>query len=649
VCGLIGTVGLTVPSEEIRRVGMRSLHHRGPDARGEWTSLGGLAWLGHTRLSIRELSPAGAQPMHSACGNLTLVFNGEIYNHDSMRATLESEGLQPHWRGVSDTETLLAAISAWGIESTLHRCVGMFAFAVWDERLQTLTLARDRFGEKPLYYGWIDSTFVFGSELKAIRELTPSRWQPNRLAIDQYLQLGYVPAPLSAIEGIQKLLPGHTLTVSPHRVGVATLVPYWTVHQALSRASDHPFIGSEHEAVDQLDSLLADATRLQGVADVPVGVFLSGGIDSTVITAHLAASHGARIQTLTMGSDDARFDESASARSIATFLGSNHVEQIATSADAFALIPHLADMYDEPFADYSQIPTAIVSRCARQCVTVCLSGDGGDELFGGYNRYRWGHRFRRVPGSLRSLLASSISMLPAQTWNLAQRGIDSAAPAHWRVRLLGDKMEKFARALSAPTAVAAFEDLISTGTILRHGLVTPVMLQHVHAAWNSLPASYSDPERMMAVDMMTYLPDDILCKVDRAAMSVSLETRSPFLDHRVAEFAFSLPWGMKVRGGIGKHILRETLARRVPRHLWDRPKTGFGIPLGEWLRGPLRDWADSLLLDRAWNESWMLNSSVIQSCWDQHLSGRRDYTRELWTVLMLRQWADRWSRTPEHA
>jgi len=642
VCGLIGTVGLTVPSEEIRRVGMRSLHHRGPDARGEWTSLGGLAWLGHTRLSIRELSPAGAQPMHSACGNLTLVFNGEIYNHDSMRATLESEGLQPHWRGVSDTETLLAAISAWGIESTLHRCVGMFAFAVWDERLQTLTLARDRFGEKPLYYGWIDSTFVFGSELKAIRELTPSRWQPNRLAIDQYLQLGYVPAPLSAIEGIQKLLPGHTLTVSPHRVGVATLVPYWTVHQALSRASDHPFIGSEHEAVDQLDSLLADATRLQGVADVPVGVFLSGGIDSTVIAAHLAASHGARIQTLTMGSDDAQFDESASARSIATFLGSNHVEQIATSADAFALIPHLADMYDEPFADYSQIPTAIVSRCARQHVTVSLSGDGGDELFGGYNRYRWGHRFRRVPGGLRGLLASSISMLPTQTWELAQRGLNTAVPVRCQVRLLGDKMEKFARSLSAPTAVAAFEKLISTGVILRHGLIAPAVLQHIHAFWNSLPASYSDSERMMAVDIMTYLPDDILCKVDRAAMSVSLETRSPFLDHRVAEFAFSLPWDLKICGGVSKYILRETLSRRVPRTLWDRPKTGFGIPLGEWLRGPLRDWAYTLLSDRAWNESWMLNNSIIRSCWDQHLSGRRDYTRELWTVLMLRQWADRW-------
>jgi len=642
MCGILGAVGSVIPPEGRRLAGIGALKHRGPDAHGQWLRLGGLAWLGHTRLAIRELSPAGAQPMHSACGNLTLAFNGEIYNHDAIRATLDSEGLQPHWRGASDTETLLAAISAWGVGSTLHRCVGMFAFAVWDERLQTLTLARDRFGEKPLYYGWIDSTFVFGSELKAIRELPPSRWQPNRLAIDQYLQLGYVPAPLSAIEGIQKLLPGHILTVSPHSVGVATLVPLWTVHQALSRARERPFLGSEDDAINQLDSLLADATRLQGVADVPVGVFLSGGIDSTVIAAHLAASHGARIQTLTMGSDDARFDESASARSIATFLGSNHVEQIATSADAFALIPHLADMYDEPFADYSQIPTALVSRCARQYVTVCLSGDGGDELFGGYNRYRWGHRFRCVPGSLRNVLASSVSMVPAQAWDLAQRGIDSAAPARWRVRLLGDKIEKFARALSAPTAVAAFEDLISTGTILRHGLVAPAVLQHVHNAWNSLPESFSDSERMMAVDMMTYLPDDILCKVDRAAMSVSLETRSPFLDHRVAEFAFSLPWDLKIRGGVGKYILRETLSRRVPRTLWDRPKTGFGIPLGEWLRGPLRNWADSLLSDRAWNESWMLNHSVIRSCWDRHLSGFRDHTRELWTVLMLRQWADRW-------
>ena len=621
---------------------MRSLHHRGPDADDQWSRLGGLAWLGHTRLAIRELSPAGAQPMHSACGKLSLVFNGEIYNHDSIRARLASEGFHGSWRGASDTETLLAAISTWGVESTLHQCVGMFAFAVWDERRQTLTLARDRFGEKPLYYGWIESTFVFASELKAIRGLIPYRWQPNHLAMDQYLKLGYVPAPLSAIEGIQKLLPGHTLTVSPYRVGVTTLVPYWTVHQALAQAHERPFLGSEQDAIHQLDSLLADATRLQGIADVPVGVFLSGGIDSTVIAAHLAAGHGASIRTLTMGSDDARFDESVSARAIASFLGSNHVEQIATSADALALIPHLADIYDEPFADYSQIPTALVSRCARQHVTVCLSGDGGDELFGGYNRYRWDHRFRCVPSSLRGLLASSISMVPAQAWDLAQRGIDSAVPARWRIRLLSDKMEKLARALSAPTAVAAFEDLISTGTILRHGLVSLERFQHIHAAWNSLPGSYSDSERMMAVDMMTYLPDDILCKVDRAAMSVSLETRGPFLDHRVAEFAFALPVNMKIRGGIGKHILRESLSRRVPRHLWDRPKTGFGIPLGEWLRGPLRDWAGTLLSDRAWNDSWTLDSSVIQSCWDQHLAGRCDRTRELWTVLMLRQWADRW-------
>lgn len=644
MCGILGAVGPFLPPEASRCAGIGALRHRGPDAHGQWLQLGGLAWLGHTRLAIRELSPAGAQPMLSACENLRLVFNGEIYNHDAIRARLASEGFHGPWRGASDTETLLAAISTWGVESTLHRCVGMFAFAVWDERLQTLTLARDRFGEKPLYYGWLGSTFVFASELKAIRELIPCRWQPNRLAIDQYLQFGYVPAPLSAIEGIQKLVPGHTLTVSPHKVGVTTLAPFWTVHQALAQAREQPFLGSEHDAVDRLDSLLADATRLQGIADVPVGVFLSGGIDSTVIAAHLAAGQGANIRTLTMGSDDARFDESASARSIASYLGSNHAEQIATSADALALIPHLADMYDEPFADYSQIPTALVSRYARQHVSVCLSGDGGDELFGGYNRYRWGHRFRRVPSSLRGLLASSITMIPAQTWDLAQRAIDSAAPARWRIRLLGDKMEKFARALSAPTAVAAFENLITTGTIFGHGLASPATLQHVHAAWNSLPASYSDSERMMAVDMMTYLPDDILCKVDRAAMSVSLETRSPFLDHRVAEFAFSLPWDMKIRGGIGKHILRKSLSRRVPRILWDRPKTGFGIPLGTWLRGPLREWVESLLPKRGGTCAWSSKEDVILRCWQDHLVGRRDRTRELWTVLMLQQWSHRWCR-----
>jgi asparagine synthase (glutamine-hydrolysing) len=605
-------------------------------------------WLGHTRLAIRELSSAGAQPMHSASRNSTLVFNGEVYNHEAVRAALEADGRHPRWRGSSDTETLLAAIEAWGVESALQRCVGMFAFAVWDERLQTLTLARDRFGEKPLYYGWLGSTFVFASELKAIRRLMLDRCSPNRLAIDQYLRLGYVPAPLSVIDGIHKLLPGHILVMTPQRAGAGTLSSYWTVHQALLRACERPFQGSEDEAIERLDSVLADATRLQGVADVPIGVFLSGGIDSTVIAAHLAAGHGARIRTLTMGSDDARFDESASARSIAAFLGADHVEQVATSSEALHLIPHLSDIYDEPFADYSQIPTSLVSRCAREHVTVCLSGDGGDELFGGYNRYRWGRRLHHAPRILRRSLASGMSMISSRTWDFAQSVVDTAMPERLRIRLLGDKMEKLARAFAAPSAAAAFESLIATGVDLRDGPTTPLLLEHVHAIWNGLPSHYSDSERMMAVDAMTYLPDDILCKVDRAAMSVSLETRSPFLDHRVAEFAFSLPWSMKIRGGAGKHILRETLARRVPRPLWDRPKTGFGVPLREWLRGPLREWADSLLSDRAWSETWMLDGSVIERCWERHLAGRRDHTRELWTVLMLRQWADRWCRTPDH-
>jgi asparagine synthase (glutamine-hydrolysing) len=586
--------------------------------------------------------------MLSPCGNLALVFNGEIYSHEAIRQTLVAEGVQWSWRGHSDTETLLAAIQTWGVERALQRCVGMFAFAVWDERLQTLTLARDRFGEKPLYYGWLGSTFVFASELKAIRLIAPGRCLPNPDAINLYLRLGYIPAPLSAIEGIHKLLPGYTMVFSPHSVGVTTLAPYWTVHHAFSRATEQPFVGSEHEAIERLDSLLADATRLQGVADVPVGVFLSGGIDSTVIAAHLSAGQGARIRTLTMGSDDSHFDESAQARSIAGFLGSDHVEQTATSSEALELIPHLADTYDEPFADYSQIPTTLISKCARRHVKVCLSGDGGDELFGGYNRYRWGHRFRRAPLSLQRTLASSLSLIPFGVWDFAQCGLDSVMPARWRTRLLGDKMDKLARALAAPTAAAAFENLISSGVDFRSRPMAEAQLPHVHALWNSLPDSFSDSERMMAVDTMTYLPDDILCKVDRAAMSVSLETRSPFLDHRVAEFAFSLPWAMKLRGGVGKHILRETLARRVPRSLWDRPKSGFGIPLNDWLRGPLRDWADSFLSDRTWNDAWMLDPKVISRCWEHHLAGRRDYTRELWTVLMLRQWADRWHRNPDH-
>jgi asparagine synthase (glutamine-hydrolysing) len=637
-----------------------TITHRGPDASGAWCEPDAGIAIGHRRLSILDLSPAGAQPMHSACSRYVLAFNGEIYNHLQLRTELEDAGHAPAWRGHSDTETLLAGIAAWGLEPTLQRCVGMFAMALWDRQSRTLQLARDRFGEKPLYYGCVgqgsERALVFGSELKALKAYPGFAASVCREALAQYMRYMYVPAPRSIYQGIFKLEPGCLLTVQgappeaapvqPLRPGQThgsvTLKRWWALADAVVAGANN-LIVDEAEALRLLEEQLTSAVRLQSLADVPLGAFLSGGVDSSTIVALMQAQSSRPVKTFTIGFDQAGFDESPHALAVARHLGTEHEEMRVTAAMAQAVIPELPDMYDEPFADSSQIPMHLVCKAARQQVTVALSGDAGDELFGGYNRYFWGPRIWRrlggVPYPLRQALSSGLAALPAGGWDALARPLDVVRP--------GEKLHKLARALrGAHDFDGLYRNLLSewqspAALVLgEHG--KPV---HEPASLldDPLPTSGSETAalRMMYRDSMSYLPDDILCKVGRAAMAVSLETRVPFLDHRVAELAWRLPLHMKIRGNQGKWALRQVLYKYVPRELIERPKAGFAIPVGEWLRGPLRDWAEALLAERRLQAEGYFSPAPIRAKWAEHLSGRFDHTPSLWAVLMFQAWLER--------
>ena len=619
-----------------------AISSRGPDDAGAWADLQAGIAMGHRRLSIVDLSAAGHQPMQSACGRFVTVFNGEIYNHLTLRAELDASSQAPAWRGHSDTETLLAGFAAWGVTATLQRAVGMFAIALWDRAERSLTLARDRLGEKPLFYGWVRGAFVFGSELKAMRAYTGFNNPICRDVLALYLQHSVVPAPYSIYQDIFKLEPGCVLSLDASSLAKKNVntEPYWILAEAVRKGLTNP-IRSETEAIAELDSLLRDAVALQAVADVPLGAFLSGGVDSSTIVALMQAQSSRPVKTFTVGFDEAGFDESPHALAVAQHLGTDHHSLRVTAADALAVIPMLPAMYDEPFADSSQIPTHLVSKTARQHVTVALSGDAGDELFGGYNRYFWGQRVWSRLGWMSPLmrkgLGACIQHIPVTAWD----DLALALPSAYGVSRLGDKAHKLAHRLKT----------VETVDDLYRSLVTewPQGADLVRGA-NRLPTKLYDaslvagvPEaehRMMLWDTLTYLPDDILTKVDRAAMSVSLETRVPFLDHRVVELAWRLPLHMKIRGGQGKWALRQVLYKYVPRELIERPKAGFGIPVGQWLRGPLRDWADELLDEVRLEREGYLNVTTIRQVWQEHLSGRHDWTSRLWTVLMFQAWLE---------
>ena len=674
MCGIAGFM-TTVPAlresaERLAASMAQAIAHRGPDDAGTWVESSGRVAFGHRRLAIVDVSPAGHQPMTSAGGRFVIAYNGEIYNHLELRAQLAAAGAAPAWRGHSDTETLLAAIEAWGLEATLQRAVGMFAIALWDGHERTLQLARDRFGEKPLYYGWTGSdsarAFVFGSELKALRVFPGFANPVCRQALAQYMRFLYVPAPRSIHQGIYKLEPGCLLEIAEAAPSAApaeplapdaahqslTLRRWWSLADAVHSGAKSP-LTDEAEALELLEHRLSQAVLSQSLADVPLGAFLSGGVDSSVIVALMQSQSSRQVKTCTVGFEQSGFDEAPHARAVARHLGTEHSELLVSSSDTQAVIPKLASMYDEPFADSSQIPTHLVCAAARQQVTVALSGDAGDELFGGYDRYRWGpriwNRLEWVPMPARRALGAAIAAIPGGAWEALGNVANMSRPKAQGVAHAGDKAHKLAARLAG---VRSMDDLYlnlvsewqDPAEVVRGDLAAGLALPAALAG--PLPAAGVDDAsaRMMYRDSVSYLPDDILCKVDRAAMAISLETRVPLLDHRVAELAWRLPMEMKIRDGQGKWALRQVLYRHVPRELIERPKSGFAIPIGEWLRGPLRAWAEALLDEARLGVEGYFHPAPIRRKWREHLAGRASHTASLWAVLMFQAWLEQQER-----
>jgi asparagine synthase (glutamine-hydrolysing) len=613
-----------------------AIRHRGPDDEGIWVDAGAGVVFAHRRLSIVDLSEEGHQPMVSASGQFRVVFNGEIYNHREIREELDRCGLSPVWRGHSDTEVLLAACEAWGVEETIRRCNGMFAIALWDARSRELVLARDRMGEKPLYYGWRRGVFLFGSELKSLEAYPGFETKIDTRAVSAYLRFGYVPSPLSIYEGIFKLEPGEIMWLDPARGREGERKRrYWRVPRPSPRSID---AGS---AVDQLHDVLRAAVRSRMHADVPLGAFLSGGIDSSTVAALMQDAGEGRVRTYSIGFEDKQHNEAVYAAAVAKALGTQHEELYVTARDAMDVVPDLPFLYDEPFADSSQIPTYLLCKLTRRHVTVALSGDAGDELFGGYVRYMLARRlqafYKTVPRPARGLMAAGLSGLARPLWD---RACD-LGPRSLGAALSSDRLGKLAAVVKARGYREMYGHLVSLWQ-------DPKLPGPSLPEWptpldeSALADQICDPiPWMMYLDSIMYLPDDILVKVDRASMAVSLEARVPFLDHRVVEFAAALPESLKIRNGQGKWILRQVLYRYLDRKLVERPKQGFGIPVAAWLRGPLIGWAEDLLSRSALSESGLLDPAPVRKAWEAHLSGRENHHHRLWVILMLQSWLRR--------
>ncbi len=649
MCGLTGFLDTkaSLDCDTLRSLVTRmseTLLHRGPDDGGEWSDAETGIALGFRRLAIVDLSPAGHQPMLSATGRYVIAFNGEVYNFGAIRAELETAGLAPPFRGGSDTEVMLAAIEAWGLEKAVCRFIGMFAFALWDRTERTLHLVRDRLGVKPLYYGWAGKTLLFGSELKALRAHPAFHAPIDRNALALMLRYDYIPAPYSIYQGFRKLPPASILSIPLDKPAETALVPYWSAKAVAESGVLAPFTGTDAEATEHLDKLLRDSIGLRMIADVPLGVFLSGGIDSSTVVALMQAQSSRPVKTYTIGFPQESYNEAHHARAISQHLGTEHTELIVSPQEAREVIPLLPAMFDEPFADPSQIPTYLVSRLARKSVTVSLSGDGGDELFGGYNRYFWGRslwkRFGKAPHALRSLTAAGMQAVPPQMWDTLFRMAGPLLPSGARQRNPGDKLTKLAEVMGADGPDAMYHALVShwkQPTQLISDSKEPPTPFTDRSQW----AELSDfTQRMMFLDTVSYLPDDILVKVDRASMATSLEAREPLLDHRIVEFAWQLPLEMKIRDGKGKWLLRQVLYRYIPQEMMERPKTGFGVPIDEWLRGPLREWAEELLAENRLRDEGLFDPAPIRRKWAEHLTGRHNWQYYLWNVLMVQAWLE---------
>jgi len=653
MCGFAGFLGGQWQEGEagatalLRRMN-DTLASRGPDSDGYWVDGDAGIALGHRRLAILELSAAGAQPMESACARYMLAYNGEIYNHLELRDELRRSGARQAFRGTSDTETLLAGFSHWGVRPTVQRCVGMFAFALWDRQTRTLTLGRDRLGEKPLYYGWQGQgarrAFLFGSELKALRVHPAFAVEIDRGSLCLLMRHNCVPGPYSIYSHVFKLPAGSLLNVSLSNPEDAP-IPYWSAIEAAERGlavqGDH----AEVEQLGELESRLKRAVRQQMIADVPLGAFLSGGVDSSLIVALMQSQSTQPVKTFTIGYGESDYNEAVHAAAVARHLGTAHTELYVRPEDAMAIIRRLPELYCEPFSDSSQIPTVLVSQLARQHVTVALTGDAGDELFGGYNRHIltqrvWG-KLSRLPIGVRRLAAGILARSSPAGLSSVLGTLQKLLPASRRHAYIGDKLQKVGNVLGCDSVDALYLELVShwdssSGVVL--GAQEPPTLLNGQPL---TPAGSSSAERMMLLDLLTYLPDDNLAKVDRASMSVSLETRVPLLDHRVVEYAWQMPISAKVRGAVGKWALRQILDRYVPRTLIDRPKMGFSVPIADWLRGPLREWAETLIDPARLTREGYLDPKPIRQRWEEHLAGRRNWQYPLWDVLMFQAWLER--------
>jgi asparagine synthase (glutamine-hydrolysing) len=641
IAGFIADLAHRTSADQLKSVADAmdtSLAHRGPDDHGVWIDVEAGIALIHRRLSIVDLSPAGHQPMHSADGRFVIVYNGEVYSHLAIRAEIEATGHR--FRGHSDTEVMLESFARYGIRATTERLIGMFAIAIWDKQERTLTLIRDRLGIKPIYWAKIGGLFMFGSELKALRQHPDWTPQIKPEAVASFMRHNYIPAPHTIYEDVHKLEPGTILTLSyghePH------LQKFWDAREVALDGIRNPLDEDDAALTDRLEALLVDAVGRRMMADVPLGAFLSGGIDSSTVVALMKAANAGPVKTFSIGFEQAEFNEAPNAAAIARHLGTDHTELTVTPREAIAVVPKLAEMFDEPFADSSQIPTYLVSAMTRKHVTVALSGDGGDELFSGYNRYQLTQRSWRmlslVPGLARKAFAAGLTSLSPERWN----GILGVLPRTLHRPQLGDKIHKVASVLRLNDADELYMRLVSHWEPCR---ITPYVSETRGILWDkSVRTDFPDLlDRMQLLDLVTYLPDDILTKVDRASMAVALEARVPLLDHRVVELAWRLPHSVKMRGGVGKWLLRQVLYRHVPKTLVERPKMGFGVPLGEWLRGPLREWAENLLSEKRLGESNFFDVAVIRRHWIEHLSGQRNWQYLLWDVLMFEAWRERWA------
>lgn len=642
MCGIAGYFGQSESAEAaddiLRRMG-QTLIHRGPDSQGSWIDVAAGFGVVHRRLSIIDLSAEGSQPMHSPSGRYVLAFNGEIYNFQELRRELIAVGFS--FRGHSDTEVMLASIEHWGLDGALKNFVGMFAFALWDRRERELYLVRDRFGEKPLYYGWAGRVLLFASELKALR--VHPLWQGgiDREALSLFMRLCYIPAPYSIHPGFFKVCPGKYLKFALKDGKLqSSEYTYWSLHDVAECSRREPFPDGG-ELVNMLDELLKKTVRDKMIADVPLGAFLSGGIDSSMIVAIMQSVSDRPVKTFTIGFNEEGYNESHQARSIAEHLGTDHSELIITPEDTLPIIPELAKIYDEPFADSSQIPTFWVSRFAGKSVKVSLSGDGGDEVFGGYNRYLNAGMFGRMlnrPLVLRKMLNRGIRALSPRRWEQLVRMFSFCCPEELVDGKAGDKLYKFAGILTAKDEAEIFNRLVSTWQISE----SPVLGEAAASRINLLESrsELGFIERMMVSDSLNYLPDDILVKLDRATMAVSLEGRVPFLDHRLVEFAWRVPTALKVAPGKGKLILRNLLSRYAPQEIINRPKKGFAVPIGAWMRHELHDWVESQINENRLKDEGYFNPGSIRSKWAEHAAVKKNWSHHLWNVLMFQSWLE---------